>query len=216
VSSLTQGAWLAGHVPHIVAGCVVLLATVVYRVLEHRRHRGELDRLRAARAAQHGPYFPTPPEPQAASAERDRGARAALWLAAGGLVGAAVVHAVVVPQHFAEALSYGLFFVVSALLQTAAAVLVVRAPTRPLLQVVVGSSVAIVVLWAVTRTSGLPLGPEPGEAEPVGILDLVASGCEILTAGATAIALLARPRPAAVSRPAEPASHGEGSALQAS
>jgi hypothetical protein len=209
VLSLAQGTWIAGHVPHIVAGWVVLLATIVYRVLEHRRHRRELDRLRVAQRA---PSFPTPPESRGESAP---GGRAALWLAAGGLVGAAAIHAVVVPEHFAEALSYGLFFVASALLQTAAAVLVVRAPTRPLLQVIVGSSVAIVVLWAVTRTSGLPLGPEPGEAEPVGILDLVASGCEILTAGAAAVALLRGVRPWAVGRPEEPEIPGESPALQA-
>jgi hypothetical protein len=186
---VAQGGWIGEHVPHIVGGWMVLVATVVYRVLEHRRLRRR----------------PAPPD----QGQTGRPTRIAAWLAASGLIGAAAIHAIVAPEHFAEALSYGLFFVLSALLQVAAAVLVVRAPTRPLLEVVVGGSLAILVLWAVTRTSGLPFGPEPGEAEPAGILDVLASACELVTAAAGAVALIrTSARCSAAARPSSPGPRG--------
>ncbi|MGQ0669257.1 MAG: hypothetical protein ACT4PO_06255, partial [Actinomycetota bacterium] len=40
----------------------------------------------------------------------------------------------------------------------------------------------IVVLWVVSRTTGLPIGPEPGSPEAAGVLDLVATAYEALSA----------------------------------
>jgi hypothetical protein len=37
---------------------------------------------------------------------------------------------------------------------------------------------AVIGLWLVTRTTGLPVGPEPWEAEAVGTADLLCSGLE--------------------------------------
>jgi hypothetical protein len=37
---------------------------------------------------------------------------------------------------------------------------------------------AVILLWLVSRTIGLPVGPEPWQAEAVGTADLVCSGLE--------------------------------------
>jgi hypothetical protein len=44
-------------------------------------------------------------------------------------------------------------------------------------------------LWTVTRTAGLPFGPEAGHPESVGVLDVVAVADELLFA-ACAVALM--------------------------
>ena len=39
---------------------------------------------------------------------------------------------------------------------------------------------AVILLWLVSRTAGLPVGPEPWEAEAVGTADLLCSGLEVV------------------------------------
>ncbi len=93
--------------------------------------------------------------------------------------GAAAIHFVVIAEHFEEWWVFGLFFAVTAVLQLAWAVLIVSGPSRLLTWVGVVGNAAIVVLWIVTRTSGLPLGPDAGMPEPVGVADSVASAFEV-------------------------------------
>jgi hypothetical protein len=105
------------------------------------------------------------------------------WAAAvtaAGLLGAAGVHVAVTPEHFAETWVYGVFFVTLATLQVATAVLVLVRPSRHLAAALALANVAVVVLWAVSRTSGLPLGPQAGEVEAVGALDVLATGFELV------------------------------------
>jgi hypothetical protein len=128
---------------------------------------------------------------------------AALRLAALGLVGAALVHAVVAPEHFAEAISFGLFFSISAVAQLVFAAFIIAAPSRPLLQAALARSLASVALWALTRTVGLPFGPEPGEAEAVAPLDLAACAGELLTASGATLALRHRDLRPLIRRPAD-------------
>lgn len=94
-------------------------------------------------------------------------------------VGAAVVHADVIGSHFRESVLYGWFFVLSALVQLAWGLLVVRRLDRPLLVIGAAGNAMIVVLWAVTRSSGLPIGPTPWQGEAVGGFDVLATLLEL-------------------------------------
>ena len=48
------------------------------------------------------------------------------------------------------------------------------------------------MLWAWSRSTGLPFGPEPGEPEAIGLADVAACLLEVVTL-ALAVALLRRP-----------------------
>ncbi|MGZ4202108.1 MAG: hypothetical protein ACXVRH_08630 [Thermoleophilaceae bacterium] len=55
-----------------------------------------------------------------------------------------------------------------------------RRPSRRLLMVGAVFNAAIVALWIVSRTSGLPIGPEPWKPEAVGPIDSIATADEIV------------------------------------
>jgi hypothetical protein len=100
-------------------------------------------------------------------------------VAAACSVGAAGIHFAVAPEHLAEYRPFGLFFVAVAVVQALWAVLVVRYPLRPLLLVGAAANLATLVLWACSRTKGLPLGPEPWTPEQLGPLDAVTAAFEL-------------------------------------
>jgi signal transduction histidine kinase len=100
-------------------------------------------------------------------------------------VGAAVVHSDVISSHFEESALYGWFFSLSALAQLAWGLLVARRADRALLVWGAIGNGLIVLLWVVTRTVGLPVGPQPWQAEAVGTFDVLATALELaLVAGA--------------------------------
>jgi len=93
-----------------------------------------------------------------------------LPIAVVGSAAAAGVHAAVVPAHFAEGLVFGLFFAAAASAQVGWALGMTVWPSRRLLVAAVAGNSAILLLWLVTRTIGVPgLLPEP---EGIGIWDL--------------------------------------------
>ncbi|MEY2403746.1 MAG: hypothetical protein QOD38_1297, partial [Acidimicrobiaceae bacterium] len=81
--------------------------------------------------------------------------------------GAAVVHVAVCPEHVREAALYGAFFAAAASAQLgwAAGALLKRWAWLPVVGLV--GNVAMIGLWAVTRTVGVPLGPGAGEVERI-------------------------------------------------
>jgi hypothetical protein len=105
------------------------------------------------------------------------------------------VHGIVTPDHFAEWWGYGLFFVAAAFAQSGygAIVLFTRmvegasimerwrpARVRAYLWAGVLGNVAIILLWLVTRTVGIPFfGPEAGRVEPVRFLDATSKVLEV-------------------------------------
>jgi hypothetical protein len=102
--------------------------------------------------------------------ERTLYAAAALSLLAG------LLHLWVTPEHFEEWWGYGAFFVVAG----AAQILYVP----------------IVVLYLLTRTVGIPLfGPEAGEVEGFGLVDVSATAAELGIAVALGAALLRNATP---------------------
>jgi len=104
---------------------------------------------------------------------------AAMVYAAGLSALAGLVHGVVCPEHFREALVYGVFFAVSAVGQLGWSLLVVIRPAKWLTSVGLIGNAACVLLWAVSRSVGIPLGPEAGAVESVGMLDVLATAAEI-------------------------------------
>ncbi len=126
---------------------------------------------------------------------------AAGWIS----VAAGAIHGGVAQEHFADWWGYGAFFVAAALAQVLFGLLLVtrglETPTWPWARVrgpvfvagIIGN-LAILALWAVTRTAGIPwFGPEAGTVEPAGAADSLAA----LVEGALVIllALLLRRAP---------------------
>ena len=132
----------------------------------------------------------TAPRPQRDASEP---LRLAVALASAG---AATIHFAVAAQHFEEYWLFGLFFVGAAVLQLAWALLVLFHSSRAVYLAGAAGNAAVVAMWVVSRTTGLPLGPDPGEAEPVGLADTVATLFEVLiAAGALLLASAAVSRP---------------------
>jgi hypothetical protein len=105
-----------------------------------------------------------------------------LWVAAAGLVAAAAIHATVITEHFREYVLFGVFFVALAIAQFWLAAVLVRHPDRRTVRYVAVASVWVVALWVVSRTTGLPIGPEPWRPEAFGGLDIASSCAELITA----------------------------------
>jgi len=105
-----------------------------------------------------------------------------LQVAALGLFGAAATHYAVMPTHFRESWSYGLFFLCAASAQVAMAFALLRSPSRRLLLAAVAGSLAVIALWVVSRFWGVPVGPDNGATEAIGVLDVTATVLEGLTA----------------------------------
>ena len=108
---------------------------------------------------------------------------------------AATVHAWGVPEHFGEWWGYGTFLLVLAAVQGLYALGLLRRPSRTYLLLGVAGNLAVVILWLVTRTTGIPLlGPHAGEIEGVGGLDLACTLAEVCVVAALG-ALAARGLP---------------------
>jgi hypothetical protein len=158
-------------------------------LLARRRTRGgdELTPLREEEAPAAGP-----PEPPKGSAVEPV-LRPALALLSAG---AAVIHFVVIPGHWEEYWGQGLFFIVAAVAQLLWAVWIVAAPSRLIYLAGAAGNAAIVALWVVTRTAGLPAGPGAGEREAVEFADTLATVFEVLlVVGALALARAVPARP---------------------
>jgi hypothetical protein len=114
-----------------------------------------------------------------------------LYAAAALSLLAALIHLWVTPEHFGEWWGYGAFFLVVALAQVLYAPLVLVWPTRITLLLGIGGNLAIVALYLLTRTVGIPLfGPGAGEVEGAGFVDLCATASEVGIAAALGAALL--------------------------
>jgi len=109
------------------------------------------------------------------------------------LLAAEAIHISVIEAHWAEWVGFGVFFTLIAILEGAVAIAVALAPARRtvcLAGIVI--SLGTVAVWAVSRTVGVPFGPEPGEPEAVGVADVICSALEVVTAVALVPLLRAR------------------------
>jgi len=92
---------------------------------------------------------------------------------------AGVVHLAVVPEHWQEFRLFGIAFLLMAAFQLGWAAQVARAVSRDVLIAGLFINATLVALWTLSRTIGLPLGPESWAPEPVGLLDSLATASEI-------------------------------------
>ena len=119
--------------------------------------------------------------------------RLILYAAAALSLVAALIHLWVMPEHFGEWWGYGAFFLASAAAQVLYVPLLLRWPNPTILLIGVGGNLAIVSLYLLTRTVGIPLfGPHAGDVEAAGFMDLCATTSELGIAAALGAVLLRR------------------------
>jgi hypothetical protein len=116
--------------------------------------------------------------------------------AAMATAGAGLIHLDTAGDHTAHP-HLAAFFVLLGGAQLAAAGLLVARPGRVLQRAVVAGTAGVILLWLVTRTTGLPFVPDLRAAEPVGLPDAVATALEGVTLVALGL-LAALPRAAMV------------------
>ena len=92
--------------------------------------------------------------------------------------GAAQLHALATGEHLQEHLAFGVFFMVVTLLQVGWIVAAIWRPSMATLAAGVGVNLVVLAVWAASRTTGLPVGPEPWTAESVGLVDLASGAFE--------------------------------------
>ncbi len=108
---------------------------------------------------------------------------------------ASALHAGLIEEHLGEWWGYGLFFILASVAQGLYGLILLAMPSRPSWDPaewrhwrtrmyaagIVGNG-AVLVLYTVTRTVGIPLfGPAAGEVEPVDALGLATKAIELLT-----------------------------------
>jgi len=93
---------------------------------------------------------------------------------------AAATHIVVLGDHYDEWWLYGLFFAAAAWAQIIWALWVVYQPSALLYQAGAIGNAAIIGMWALSRTVGIPLGPSAGDVEDATPVDILATSLEWL------------------------------------
>jgi hypothetical protein len=115
--------------------------------------------------------------------------------------GAGTIHLAVVAEHYLEYPLYGVFFVLLGVAQLGwAAAVAIRGVSPPLLFAALANW-PVAVLWVLSRTSGLPVGPQPWVPESVGLAGIACTAFEVAL---VAWALWSLKQPRRVSRWLEP------------
>ena len=91
---------------------------------------------------------------------------------------AAAIHFAVVFEHFNDYTLYGVFFLVLAWAQLIWPAVLLWRPSRVWLWLGLTGNAAVLAVYAVSRTVGLPFGPDLHHPEPVGALDVVSGVLE--------------------------------------
>lgn len=138
--------------------------------------------------------------PQAPTFERIATPAAVLVTMATLSAAAAVVHLVMVPSHMDEFAAEGIAFAVAGWLQLLVAFYLWTQPSRALLGFTALLNVAFIGAWALSRTAGLPVGPNAGIAESASLVDLTVVGLQAALV-LLAVAVLLRPTLIEVSLP---------------
>ena len=118
------------------------------------------------------------------------------------VVAAGAIHTAQIRTHLSEWNVAGLFFIASAIAQVGLAIALARGmnwrardvrglvrsfstpPSRKLIIGVIATSLTLVGVWVISRSTGMPFGPDAGTAEPVNRPDSLATMFELLTLGA--------------------------------
>jgi hypothetical protein len=103
-----------------------------------------------------------------------------LRVAVGASVLAGLIHYAVIPEHRAEWWLYAVFFTLLGAFQIVWAGYFCVDDRRALWWLGLAVNAATLALWAITRTTGLPFGPDAGEAEAVEVLDVISGVAELI------------------------------------
>ena len=109
-------------------------------------------------------------------------------------MGAAAIHFAYSPSHLAEYWLYGVFFIVLAWAQLLWAVGIVLRPWRWLLLAGYATNAVVILIWGLSRTIGVLVGPNATVSEAATFPDVLATVLEAL-AVVGALVLLAEPGP---------------------
>lgn len=94
--------------------------------------------------------------------------------------GAALIHFVVIQEHWEEYWLFGLFFAVVGCLQTLGAFVVLARPSREAYGAIALGSMALIALWWWSRVVGMPIGPDRGMLEEARLIDIVSTEFEVV------------------------------------
>lgn len=103
--------------------------------------------------------------------------------------GAAVSHFAMIPAHAQESLGVAMGFALAGWFQLVFAVAVVARPSARWLRANVVANLVVLAGWAVSRTVGLPFGPEAWTPEPISAVDALCSTLEALMVVGSLVAL---------------------------
>jgi hypothetical protein len=103
----------------------------------------------------------------------------------------AVIHISSGVEHVKESLVFAIVFMLAAALQAVWAVVVWRRSSRRVLLFGLGLNLGIAIVWVLSRTTGLPVGPGAFTPEAVGLADAQSTANELLGCVLIASCLLA-------------------------
>ena len=116
-----------------------------------------------------------------------------LYVAAVLSLVAGLIHAWAMPGHYREWWGYGAFFLVVAIAQVFLSDALLYRPRRRLFLAGVVGNLAVITIYVVTRTVGVPFfGPHAGEVEAMGAIDLLSIVVELVLVIALAVLLRVR------------------------
>lgn len=94
---------------------------------------------------------------------------------------AGAIHIGQVAVHLDEDWTFGAFFIAVGIIQLLAALLLLRPRPRAWSWLGIAGSAAVIAIWMMSRSLGLPFGAESGQAETIGMADAAASTAEAIT-----------------------------------
>ncbi len=104
---------------------------------------------------------------------------------------AGAIHLAMTAGHFEEAVVFGVFFAAAAALQLVTGAFVAMRPSSGVLGVMAIGNVVVIVVWLLSRTIGLPVGPELWVAESPWAADISAVVLQVVVVGLCVMALVA-------------------------
>src|SRR5256714_6770741 len=108
----------------------------------------------------------------------DTARRAHLW-AASLAAGAGLVHALAGEGHFSEWWGYGLFFLAVSICQFVGGAALLFWNDRRLYWTGIGGTAIVLLIWTISRTVGVPIGPDGAGPERIGMLDGISVALEV-------------------------------------
>jgi hypothetical protein len=106
---------------------------------------------------------------------------------------AAFLHDLVLPAHYIAWWGYGAYFIAATVAQAFYCGALLFWPTDGVLLAGILGNTAMLVLYAVTRGIGIPyFGPEAGQVEPIGAIDLLTAAAEIALVAILVLLMRAR------------------------